>query len=177
MSVVIDHEAIERQLVEIEEAERDREHAGDLRRRRAIQGLSTIGLLGAGARELYRREYLKALPTARFHIGGEAREVNTTLHPKRDSVGGGVGQTSVHAAAVAMSAIGGPKRAEQRPWLSVASAGFLAISAVVSGRQLLDELENGELDVFTTLDVATTAAALPLAIPEAMRAIRGLFKR
>lgn len=177
MSVVIDHETVQRQLTEIAEAESARDHASDVRRRRAIEGLSVIGLLGGGARELYRREYLKALPTARYRMGEDARRWETTMQPKLETVTGGVAETSANAAAVALSAIGGDRRAEENPWLSVASAGFLTLRAVLAGRQLIEELEDGELDVFTTLNVATTAAAVPLAIPEAVRAIRGLFNR
>lgn len=177
MSVVIDHESIQRQLVEIKEAEREREHAGDLRRRRAIQALSAVGLLSAGAREMYRREFLEALPTARYRVGVDAQPWHTTLHPKPDSLTSGVTSTAAHVASVALSQIGGERRAEERPWVSIASAGFLAISAVAAGRRLVGQLEDGELDVFTTLDAVSAAAALPLAVPEAVRAIRGIFRR
>jgi hypothetical protein len=148
-----------------------------VRRRRAIEGLSVIGLLTGGARELYRREYLNALPTARYQLGEDERHWETTMKPKVASVASGVAETSLNAASVALSAIGGDRRADENPWLSVASAGFLTLRAVLAGRQLLDELEDGELDVFTTLNVATTAAAVPLVIPEAVRAIRGIFNR
>ncbi|QDG54308.1 hypothetical protein FIV42_27250 [Persicimonas caeni] len=177
MSVVIDHESIRRQLVEIEAAERDREHAGDLHRRRAIQGLSAVGLLSAGARELYRREVLEALPTARYRVGVDSQPWHTTLHPMPDSLTSGVASTAAHVAAAALSGFGGERRAQERPWVSIASAGFLAISAVAAGRRLVGQLEDGELDVFTTLDAVASAAALPLALPEAMRAIRGLLRR
>jgi hypothetical protein len=177
MSVVINHEAVERQLTEIAEAKNARDHASDVRRRRAIDGLSVIGLLGDGARELYRREYLKALPTARYRMDNASDHWETTMSPKRDSVSGGIAGTSANAAAMALGAVGGERRAEEHPWLSVASAGFLTLRAVLAGRQLLEELEDGELDVFTTFNAVTTAAAVPLAVPEAVRAIRGLFNR
>jgi hypothetical protein len=175
MSVMIDHESVERQLVELEEAEQDRQHRGDRRRRRAIQGLSAVGLLSAGARELYRREVLDALPMARYRLASDADRWETTLHPKPDSVSISVAETSANAAAIALSEIGGSRRAQQRPWLSVAAAGFLTLRAAVAGRRLFDELQDGQLDVFTTLDAVSSAAAVPLALPEAMRAIRGLF--
>jgi hypothetical protein len=174
---MIDHQTIQRQLTEIAEAQRDLEHVGDVRRRRAIEGLSVIGLLAGGARELYRREYLKSLPTARYQLGEETRHWETTLSPKIESVSSGIAETSANAATVTLSALGGDRRADENPWLSVASAGFLTLRAVLAGRQLLEELEDGELDIFTTLNVATTAASVPLALPEALRAIRGLFDR
>lgn len=177
MSVVIDHESIQRQLVEIEESRREREHAGDLRRRRAIQGLSAVGILSAGAREMYRREFLEALPTARYRVGVDSQPWHTTLHPQPDALTSGAASTVAHVAAAALSQIGGERRAEERPWVSIASAGLLAIGAVAAGRRLLDQLEDGEFDVFTTLDAVSAAAAVPLAVPEAMRAARRLFRK
>lgn len=176
MSVVIDHEVVRRQLAEIEEAQAERDHRADLRRRRAIQGLSAVGLLSSAAREAYRREVFETLPTARYVVGGE-RHWLTTMHPGRESVGGSVAETSSHAASIALSAIGGDKRASERPWLSLAAAGFLTFRAVAAGRQLVEELEDGHLDIFTTLNAVTSAAAVPLAIPEAVRAFKSLFDR
>lgn len=175
MSVVIDHEAVRRQLVEIEDADEERAHRGDRARRRAIQSLSVLGLLGSGARELYRREYLDALPTARYLL--EDKRAETTLHPSRDRFDGNISQAALQAASVALSVIGGERRARQNPWMSIASTGLLALAAVSSGRQLLEDLEEGHLDVFTTVDAVSSAAALPLAVPEALRAIRGLLER
>ncbi len=177
MSVAIDHEAVRRQLVEIEQAQEEREDRSDLRRRRAIQGLSAVGLLSSAAREAYRREVLPSLPTARYLTGETAEHWLTTMHPTPESVGGSVAETSSHAAAIALSAIGGDRRARENPWLAIASAGFLTFRAVTAGRQLFEELEQGHLDVFTTFNAVTSAAAVPLALPEAIRAIRGLLDR
>ena len=52
MSVItIDRDEINRQVSEIEDAQREREHRGDMRRRRAVQGLAAVGLLSEAARE------------------------------------------------------------------------------------------------------------------------------
>lgn len=53
----------------------------------------------------------------------------------------------------------------------------MTFRAIAAGRQLFAELEEGHLDVFTTLNAVTSAAAVPLALPEAIRAVRGLFNR
>ncbi|MFP4600150.1 MAG: hypothetical protein ACLFVJ_17970 [Persicimonas sp.] len=174
MSVMIDHEAVSRQLAEID---REHEHLGDLRRRRTIQGLSVLGMLGSGARVLYGREYLSALPTARYLLEENERRWETTLEPNPESVDGGVAETSAHAAAIALTGIGGRRRADENPWVSVASAGFLAFRAVAAGRQIVRDLDEGRLDVFNAFNAVTSAAAVPLALPEAVRAVRGLFRK
>lgn len=175
MSVVIDYETVERQLSEIEEERREREHDSDLRRRRAIQGLSALGLLGAGAREAYRREFLDALPDARLVFDRDTRHLETSLAPDREVLDGAVAETSAHAAAMILSAVGGRRRADEAPWLSLASAGFMAFRAVAAGRRVLRGLDEGHLDVFSAIDAVTSAAAVPLAVPEAMRAVGGLL--
>jgi hypothetical protein len=183
MSVYINHDVVNRQLAEIERAHRDLEHRADLRRRRAVQGLSAVGLLSSAAREAYRRDVVSALPYARFilnrdgSLSPDTRRLQTTMRPLPETVSGSVAETSSHAASIALSAVGGERRAEDSPWLSVASAGFLTIRAIAVGRQLVEEIEDGHLDVFTTLNAVTSIAAVPLALPEAMRAVRGLLKR
>lgn len=194
MSINIDRNEIARQLVEIDRAQRDREHRADGRRRRAVQGLAAVGLLSAAAREAYRREVLGSLPSARFLLKGgdqlleqdrksaraavlDAYRWQATMRPSLEAVNGSVASTSSHAASIALSAVGGERRAEENPWLSIASAGFSMISAYAAGRQVLDEIEEGHLDLFTTLNALTSIAAVPLTIPEAVRGMRGLFRR
>lgn len=175
MSVMIDYEEVERQLGEIEDEHREREHRSDLRRRRAIQGLSALGLLGAGAREAYRREFLDALPDARLVFGDDARHLETTLNPGRDAFDATVTETAAHAAAMILSSVGGKRRCEESPWLSIAAAGFMAFRAVSVGRRVVRSLDDGHVDAFGAVDAIVSAAAVPLALPEAMRAVKSLL--
>src|SRR5690554_6671696 len=187
MSVItIDRDEINRQVSEIEDAQREREHRGDMRRRRAVQGLAAVGLLSEAAREAYRREVLPSLPSARFLLESahprsseadrragaailDAYRWKTTMRPSRESLHRSAPITSSDAATIALSAVGGERRADESPWISIASAGFSAIRAVAVGRQVLEDIEDGHLDVFTTLNAVASMAAVPLTMPEAMR--------
>lgn len=191
MNVMIDRDEIYRQLTEIDE---DRDHRADMRRRRTVQGLAAVGLLSAGAREAYRRDVLRSLPSARFLLQSANPQVDeedrragaaildayrwqTTMRPSLESVHGSAVVTSSHAAAIALSAAGGERRAQENPWLSIASAGFSAIHALAVGRQVLEDLDDGHLDIFTALNAVASIAAVPLTVPEAVRAMRGLLAR
>lgn len=191
MSLTIDHDEIYRQLDEIDQ---DRAHRADMRRRRAVQGLAAVGLLSAGAREAYRRDVLPSLPSARYLLQSakpegdeedrragaailDAYRWQATMRPALESVHGSAAVTSSHAAAIALSAAGGERRAAENPWLSIASAGFSAVHALAVGRQVLEGLDDGHLDLFTALNAVASVAAVPLTVPEALRAMRGLLAR
>ncbi|MGM0557488.1 MAG: hypothetical protein ACQEVA_13980 [Myxococcota bacterium] len=155
----------------------EEEHASDRRRRRWLQGLSTVALISSGARELYRREVLASLPTARYVLRSENHEWRTTLHPEHATVPNDVSEVSSHAATLALSSVGGARRAQEHPWLSLAAAGLAAFHAYNSGRQLFDELERGEMDAFSAVNAIVGAASVPLTLPEAARAIKRLMNR
>jgi hypothetical protein len=173
----VSEEVYEERITSLEAMVDEEEHASDRRRRRWLQGLSTVALISSGARELYRREVLASLPTARYVLRSKDHEWRTTLHPEHETVPNDVSEVPSHAAALALSSVGGARRAEDHPWLSLAAAGLAAFHAYSSGRQLFDELERGELDAFSAVNAIVGAASVPLTLPEAARAIRGLINR
>lgn len=182
MSIYVNHEEVDRQRAEIEQARRDRKHRADVRRRRVVQALAVTALVTTAAQEAYRREVLLTLPAARFSLAydGQTRDAQrwrATMQPARDTLGDVLGQASTHAAAILVGAVGGARRAQEHPWVSVAAAGFLTLRAAAAGRQLLREMQRGHLDAASALNAVTCLAAVPLAVPEAWRATRGLLTR
>lgn len=170
-------ELYEERLETLQELVDEADHDSDRRRRRWLQGLSTAALMGSGARELYRREVLASLPTARYVLRSEEHEWRTTLHPEHETVPEDISEVSAHAATLALSSVGGRRRAQEQPWLSIAAAGLAAFHAYNSGRQLFDELERGELDAFSAVNAIVGAASVPLTLPEAARAVKKLLDR
>lgn len=171
------YEFYQERIESLEALADEADHGDDRRRRRWLQGLSSAALICSGARELYRREVLASLPTARYVLHGKDHQFRTTLHPAHESVPDEVGELSAQAATLALSSVGGDRRAEQQPWLSIAAAGMAAFHAYTSGRQLFDELERGELDAFSAVNAIVGAASVPLTLPEAARAVRRLMNR
>jgi hypothetical protein len=172
----VSREIYNERITRLEELVDEEEHASDRRRRRWLQGLSTAALISSGARELYRREVLASLPTARYVLRSQNHQWRTTLHPEHESVPNEISEVSAHAAALALSSVGSERRAQDQPWLSIAAAGLAAFHAYNSGRQLFDELERGELDAFSAVNAVIGAASVPLTIPEAARAIKSMLE-
>mgnify|MGYP006289847267 CR=1 FL=1 len=173
----VSQEIYDERIARLEEMADEEEHASDRRRRRWLQGLSTAALISSGARELYRREVLQSLPTARYVLRSKHHEWRTTLHPEHETVPNEMSDVSSHAASLALSWVGSERRAEDQPWLSIAAAGLAAFHAYSSGRQLFDELERGELDAFSAVNAVVGAASVPLTLPEAIRAVKGMIDR
>lgn len=152
-------------------------HRNDVERRHWVQALAMVGLLGSGARELYRSEVLRALPSLRYRSGGlEGEEWELSWHPNPENVPEGLSEASGYAALLALASVGGDKRADRHPLLSMATAGLSVFQAVSTLRGLVKELESGSVDAFSSIDTIVSASTVPLVLPEAVRAIKGLFR-
>ena len=152
-------------------------YRGDRQRRHWVQVLGTLGLVGSGARELYRRKYLESLPSLRHRSKEGVGEWEMSWHPERDQVPEGAAQAGGYALLVALASAGGPRRASEHPLVSLAAAGLSLIQAGSSLKRLVDELEQGEVDVASSIDTVLTASTVPLTIPEAFRALKNVIGR
>jgi hypothetical protein len=153
-------------------------HRSDRRRRRWVQAIATLGLVGAGARELYRERLLERLPSVTYRsVPNEGARWEVDWEPSADQVPEGATDAGGYAALLALATIGGGRRAEQQPLLSVATAGLSAFHAATSFRELFDDLKAGRVDGFSGIDTILSAATVPLTMPEAVRAARGLLGR
>lgn len=153
-------------------------HRGDLERRHWVQAIATLGLLESSSRELYRSEILRALPSLRYLRGADGEEPwDLSWHPDPEEVPEGVTDAGGYAALLALSGIGDERRAESQPFLSIAAAGLSVMQASNALRELIGELERGEVDAFSSIDTILSASTVPLVLPEAVRAVRELLGR
>ena len=146
---------------------------GDVRRRHYIQALAAIGLLGSGARELYRRRLLGDLPS--LQISGGGRQSEFSWHPDPEEVAEGAVEAGGYSALLALASIGGEDRAVDHPLLTLATAGVSLFQSVTSAHQLVDQLGEGRSDAFSSIDAILSASTFTLMLPETVRAIRHLI--
>ncbi|MFB6350166.1 MAG: hypothetical protein ABEN55_08065, partial [Bradymonadaceae bacterium] len=151
-------------------------HRGDLQRRHWVQAIATLGLLESGSRELYRSEVLRALPSLRYRRGGDGEKPwDLSWHPDPTDVPDGVTDAGGFAALLTLAGIGDERRADSQPFLSIALAGLSVMQASNSLRELIGEMERGEVDAFSSIDTILSASTVPLVLPEAIRAVHGLL--
>ena len=163
----------ERQL--LDQIDRDADSPrGDLRRRHYIQALAALGLLGSGARELYRRRLLRDLPSLRISEIAQGAEREFSWRPDPDEVAEGALEAGGYSALVALASVGGENRAVDHPLLTLATAGISLFQTVSSARQLVDQLGEGRSDAYTSIDTILSASTFSLMVPETIRAIRHL---
>lgn len=148
------------------------EHRDDLERRHWVQALGTVGLLGSGTRELYRRELLDAFPSARYQRNAEEPRWAMSWEPNRETLPETLSGASGFAVLVALAAIGSERRAEEQPLLSVLTAGASLFQAAGSVRRLAEDLERGDIDALASIETILSASTVPLVLPEAVRAVR-----
>lgn len=151
-------------------------HRGDLERRHWVQAIAALGLLESGSRELYRGEVLRALPSLRYRRGDAGdRPWDLSWHPDPEEVPDGVTDAGGYALLLALAAAGSERRADDQPYLSIATAGLSCLQAAGALGELIDELEAGHVDAFSSIDTILSASTVPLVLPEAVRAVRGLL--
>lgn len=150
------------------------EHRDDLERRHWVQALGTLGLFSSGTRELYRREVLETLPSLRYRTGDEEERWRPSWRPDREALPETLSGTSGFAALVALASIGGDRRAAEQPLLSLATAGVSLVQAVRSAARLVEEFDAGDVDASSSIETILSATAVPLVLPEAIRAVRKL---
>ena len=176
-------ESVAAELTEREEELLDRietylgEHRDDLERRHWVQALASLGFVGCGARELYRRDVLKALPSLHYRSDEAADGWEASLHPSRETVPESLAGASGFAVLAALASAGSRRRAADRPLLSIATAGASLLQAVGAAGRLVDELERGEVDALSSIETILSASTVPLVLPAALRAVRGLLAR
>lgn len=164
----------ERELVEKLESSLGK-HRDDLERRHWIQALAALGLLGAGSRELYRRDLLGALPEVRYSARSDAEPWEATWHPNPDTLSDGLSSGGGFAALLLLASVGSQGRSRDQPVLSLATAGMSLFQAATSAQRLVAQLQSGDVDAFASIETILSASTVPLAVPEAVRAVRGML--
>jgi uncharacterized membrane protein len=144
-----------------------------LRERRSVIGLS---LLASGALSLiclFQIGILKHLPEPRLPRF-DAEKVNRSAEAYRwlETPDAFLGLGS-YVATMTLAAMGGPTRAEQRPWIPLALAGKVALDAALAGFQILTQARKMHTYcLWCLLPSAATCGSLPLVMPEARAALK-----
>ena len=112
---------------ELQEGETD-----DLRRRRAIIGLSLLGMAAMGAASLLQTGIVKHLPDP--PLGNfDSDKVNSSDTAYQFGVPDGTISFASLAANVPIAAFGGTQRAQEQPLVPLLAAGKAAAEAIVAG--------------------------------------------
>ncbi|HMQ31585.1 MAG TPA: vitamin K epoxide reductase family protein [Chloroflexaceae bacterium] len=149
--------------------------SADLTRRRWIVGLSLLGALMAQAVSLYQTGALKRLPDLPLPIFDSEKVDASTYAYKRLETPDGLLMLITYGVTAALAGAGGMRRAQTRPWLPILMGAKIAYD-VALGLVLAREewAENKALCMYCMIATAASAASLPLAMPEVMRAAGAL---
>ncbi|HEY7358964.1 MAG TPA: vitamin K epoxide reductase family protein [Ktedonobacterales bacterium] len=149
-----------------------------LRERRGIIGLSLLATAALSLMGLYQMGILRRLPEPRLqHF--DAEEVNRSAEAYRwlETPDAFLGLAS-YVATMTLAAMGGPDRAENRPWIPLALAAKVGLDAALAGFQVL--MQARKLHTYCSwclLSSAATLGSLPLVVPEARAALKRLLRR
>lgn len=150
----------------------------DLRRRRAVVGLSLFSVASMSLISLYQMGLLRHVPEPKLP-GFDADKVNGSgeayaMLETPDAVLA-VGS---FAATAAIASMGPPDRAKSRPWAPLLMALKTLFDAAFAVKLLAEERRRYQtLCLWCLLTAAATLIAAPLALPEAGAAARELFEK
>jgi uncharacterized membrane protein len=144
----------------------------DMRRRRAIVGLSLAGIASMMPVILYQTGIIKHLPDP--PVGNfDSDKVNGSK--TAFGYGGGDAPLSVitHAISLAAAAFGGSERVEQRPWLPLAAAGLAGAQAGVAAVYLFYQMPKVDKAwcPYCITDALMHMGTFALTLPEAKKAL------
>lgn len=150
--------------------------AKDVRIRRAIVGMSLIGMASMAIVSLYQTGLLKHLPDPPME-GFDSDQVNASNTAYHWGVPDGTVSMTSHAADVAFAAFGEAHRAEKQPWVPLFLTGKKAVEAWVAGRYLFYEMPFVEKAWcgYCITDACMHLGTFVLSIPEAVKAASGLL--
>ncbi len=146
-----------------------------LQRRRMVAGLALLTLSSMGVITLYQLGVIKHLPEPPLP-GLDAEKVNGSAEAYRLlSIPDAVLGLGSYAATLALAAMDGKNRADNRPWIPLAlaaKAGVDLLQAASLTRKSWTYYRRFSL--YSLIAVAATFATLPLVVPEAIIAFRKL---
>ena len=144
-----------------------------LRRRRAIVGLSLVGLCSMGLVSLYQVGLLRHLPDPplrRFH----ADKVSASFRGYQYGVSHGALSVTAHALNIVLAATGGRGRSGMIPWLPMIAAGKAAAEAGMAAKTVLHQMPAVERAwcSYHLVNAMAHVGSFLLTLPEAWEALR-----
>ena len=150
--------------------------AKELQIRRAIVGMSLIGMASMAIVSLYQTGLIKHLPDPPIE-GFDSDKVNASNTAYHWGVPDGTVSMTSHAADVALATFGDADRAEKQPWVPLFMTGKKAVEAWVAGRYLFYEMPFVEKAWcgYCITDAFMHLGTFALSIPEAVKAASGVL--
>ena len=147
----------------------------EMRYRRAIVGVSLVGMAAMGIVALLQTGIVRKLPEP--HTKGpkfDTLKVNTSKEAFSYGMPDGALVLVTHAANLALAAAGPADRYDKRPWLPVAALGSALPQALVAAKYLFYQMPKVDKAwcPYCVVDALTHFATLGLAVPEALSAFR-----
>lgn len=147
----------------------------DLRRRRAVVGLSLVAVGSMGLISLYQMGIIKHLPEPPLpRLDADKVDASPEAYSRLATPDGFLGLGS-YAMTMGLAAMGGQDRARTQPWIPLALAAKVAFDTSQAVRLTVDQTTKQPAFCFwCLLSALATFATVPLVIPEARAAIRQL---
>ena len=146
-----------------------------LQRRRGAAGLTLLAMAALGGISLYQLGIIDDLPEPPLpYLDTAAISGSPEAYALLATPDGVLGLGS-YAATLALIAMGGPRRADEHPWLPLALAGKALIDSLNAGRLTWNEWSRHRaFCLWCAAAAGATWATLPLVLPEARTAWRNL---
>jgi uncharacterized membrane protein len=146
----------------------------DLRRRRAVIGLSLVGMASMTAVSLLQTGIVKHLPDPPVK-GFDSDRVNTSETAYRFGLPDGTVSLAGLAANIPLAAYGGANRADTQPWIPLVAAGKAAVEAVAAAWYFyqMPAKENVWCG-YCIVGALASFGILTLTLPEARKALAAL---
>jgi uncharacterized membrane protein len=156
--------------------ELQQEETPDLWRRRALIGLSMVGMASIAMVSLFQTGLLTHLPDPPLE-GFNAEKVNSSDTAYHLGVPDGTVSLAGHATNIALAAFGGADRARTQPWVPLLAAGKMAAEATVAGKYLIYQMPVVEKTwcAYCIVDALAHLGAFAFALPEARKALAALL--
>ncbi|WP_447980007.1 vitamin K epoxide reductase family protein [Candidatus Nitrospira bockiana] len=147
----------------------------DLRIRRAIVGLSLVGMASMAVVSLFQTGVIRHLPDPpldRFN----SDKVNSSVTAYHWGVPDGTVSMAGHAVNVALAAVGGPQRVREQPWVPLIAAAKAAAEAAVAARYLFYEMPIVQKTWcgYCIVDALAHIGTFALTLPEAGKALAAI---
>jgi uncharacterized membrane protein len=145
--------------------------------RRWIFGLSTLSALSMEFISLYQMGIISHLPDPPLpHINSDAIDASPTAYEKLETPDAVLGMVN-YGVTMMLTAMGAPNRAETQPWIPLALVAKTGFDTYQAGRLYFTQKGKKVYCIYCILAATATALTVPLALPEAYRAIGSLIER
>jgi len=151
----------------------------DMRRRKAIVAANLIGLASMGLVSLLQMGMVRRLPEPRVRMFGlpmKTKKVNFSDAAFGYGAPDGAINLVAHSTNIALAAAGDADRARSRPWIPIVLAIGSGAQAGVAAKYLFHQMPKVDRAwcPYCVVDAVTHMTTFALALPEAVKALRGL---